>query len=106
MLPINQFAKFVTLVIVGMSLLSLLLSFLASDRITGPISRFNHIIKNIAFETLNEGSTHIPDSNVKEIKELYTAFNAMRPKLKESWIFFLLLNKRKQRLIFSAPVSN
>jgi len=102
MLPINQFAKFVTLVIVGMSLLSLLLSFLASDRITGPISRFNHIIKNIAFETLNEGSTHIPDSNVKEIKELYTAFNAMRSKLKESMDSVVVAKQKETEAKFSA----
>jgi len=102
MLPIAQFSKFVIVIIGSISLFSFLLSFLVSDKITGPIRRLNQTIKNTALDTLDQEDSSDFDGGVREIEELYAEFRVMRSKLKESVNSFLVAKQKEMEAKFSA----
>ncbi|MEO0278132.1 MAG: histidine kinase [candidate division WOR-3 bacterium] len=102
MLPISQLTKLVLAVVAGILCLSFLLSFVIADRITGPIRRLDRIIGGTHLETLSETTVQAPEGNIREIKDLYQTFSAMRLKLKESMENLLLAREKEMEAKFLA----
>jgi len=84
MLPVLHFTRLVLIILAVLIFISLLLSFIMSNRVTKPIKDLYHIIKDTRLETLGVEDNPNLKSNIKEIDELYSAFKKMGLKLKES----------------------
>lgn len=95
MLPVSHFTRLVLIILLILVIISVFLSLIVSKRITEPIKKLHHIIKQTELKTLGLANTPNLKSNVKEIDELYSSFRKMSMELKES-IDNLFVAKQKE----------
>ncbi|MCX7796593.1 MAG: histidine kinase [bacterium] len=84
MLTVSYFTRLILVVLGALVIVSIFLSFIISKKVTEPIKRLHHIIRETELETLGQRDIPSLESNIKEIDELCSAFRKMSIELKES----------------------
>ncbi|MFC3802198.1 sensor histidine kinase [Cohnella sp. GCM10012308] len=88
--PLNRFTKIAILATLILLIFLIVLSFVASKRITRPLSSLNKTIKSISLESLVTGTTAELNSGLNEWDRLNASFVKMNGRLKESFDQLLL----------------
>ncbi|RED61879.1 sensor histidine kinase [Cohnella lupini] len=94
--PLNKFTRLAIAATLIILAFLILLSFLASKKITHPLNKLNKTIKSISLETLISGNAVELNSGMNEWDKLNFSFLKMNTRLKES--FDQLLLSRTQEL--------
>lgn len=94
--PLNKFTRLAIAATLIILAFLILLSFLASKKITHPLNKLNKTIKSISLETLISGNAVELNSGMNEWDKLNFSFLKMNARLKES--FDQLLLSRTQEL--------
>lgn len=94
--PVTRLIWILCLVVVGMLILSLLISYHLSKKMTNPIKHLKHIIQRMELDTFGQDQTASYDPAYLELIELYQAFQKMSEKLKVS--MNELIDTRQQEL--------
>lgn len=94
--PVTRLIWILCLVVVGMLILSLMISYHLSRKMTNPIKHLKHIIQRMELDTFGQDQTASYDPAYLELIELYQAFQKMSEKLKVS--MNELIDTRQQEL--------
>ncbi len=94
--PVTRMIWILCVVVISLLILSVLISYYLSRKMTNPIKHLKHIIQRMELDTFGEDQTTAYNPAYSELVELYLAFQKMSQKLKVS--MNELIDTRQQEL--------
>lgn len=94
--PVNDLLKVLVLVGIGVLILSAIISFIFAKRLTRPIKRLRHIIRDTELDNLGQTETRSLHTSFDELEQVNREFTRMQTSLKSS--MDQLIESRQQEL--------